>query len=69
MAPTGQSHAALEGGVRLTLAGSCAVAFCGHFGGPRDITSSCEQYVVVLSHLLVQLLYQLAVYNVLYVVQ
>ena len=24
------------GVVRLTLAASCAVAFCGHFGAPHD---------------------------------
>ena len=36
------------GGVRLTLAASCAVAFCGHFGVPREVTSKSEPFVTVL---------------------
>ena len=32
------------GCVRLSPAASCAEAFCGHFGAPRDFTSAGEQY-------------------------
>ena len=41
--------------MRLTPAGSCAEAFCGHFGGPREVTWPCEQFVYFLSQLLAQL--------------
>ena len=41
--------------MRLTLAASCAVAFCGHFGAPHDFTSQTEQFVMFLYHILVQL--------------
>ena len=42
-------------GVPLSPAASCAEAFCGHFGAPREVTSENEQYVTFLSHLFIQL--------------
>ena len=37
----------LMGGVRLTLAASCPVAFCGHFGVPRGVTRKSEHFVTI----------------------
>ena len=39
----------------------CAEAFCGHFAAPRDFTSSVEQYVNLLCHLLTQLALQVPI--------